>query len=243
MKHRSISSESLAHEFRLLRNRIETGIQSPALVFVTSATDDDGTGFAAHGIASSLSRTHQRTVLVTTNPLLSPPAPAGETPGTLRRRASDRVESSQRATTAGGISVVCISAERVATISRSRVAEMVEELRGSNDYVVVDAGNLPSNGLGLLLLGTADVAIIAFRAGRAEQPADKLMLDALERAESKVVGVVMTDRESIDHFNEINNPTEATPEHTLEAPQTERNPAVLLRRRLELVVSRLVRSF
>jgi Mrp family chromosome partitioning ATPase len=238
MKHRSISADSLAHEFRLLRNRIETGIRAPALVFVTSATDDDGSSFAAHGIASSLSRTHQRTVLVTTDPTLAP-TPAGEAPGTLRRRASDRVGSSQRATTAGGISVVCLSPERVATISRSRVGEMIEELRSSNDYVVVDGGNLPNNGLGLLLLGTADVAIVAFRAGRAEQPADRVMLDALERAESKVVGVVMTDRESIDHFDATNNPTQ----ETHEVPRAETNPAILLRRRVELVLSRLVRSF
>jgi hypothetical protein len=120
---------------------------------------------------------------------------------------------------------------------------MVEELRSSNDYVVVDGGNLPNNGLGLLVVGTADVAVIAFRAGRSEQPADRIMLEALERAESKIVGVVMTDRESIDHFNETNASTLETPEHTLEVPRAEKNPAIILRRRLELMVSRLVRSF
>jgi Mrp family chromosome partitioning ATPase len=240
MKHRNISADSLAHEFRLLRNRIESATVAPALVFVTSATDEDGTGFAAQGIAASLSRTHQRTVLITTDATLAPPS-SGEMVGGLRRRASDRVDSAQlAASSSSGFSVVCLSPERVSTISRTRVAEMVQELRASNDYVVVDGGNLAENGLGLLLVSSADIAVVAFRAGRSEQPADRLMMDALERAESKVIGVVMTDQESLEHFAQSKASAENPADVAVERELVERKPAML--RRLEVVLNRLVRS-
>jgi hypothetical protein len=235
MSHRNLLADSLGREFRLLRNRIEAQIHAPALVFVTSATDEDGSGFAAHGIASSLSRTHQRTVLVTTDPTFVPPVKA-EPDGVRGRRASDKVTIGDRPPNSGEFSVVCLSPERVATISRTRVAEMVQELRASNDYVVVDAGNLAKNGLGLLLAGSADVAIVAFRAGRMEQQADRLMLDALERAESKVIGVVMTDQEAIDHFGQ----RDAEPAVATAMPTEPKRAAVL--KRIELALSRLVRS-
>ena len=196
-----IHADPISHEFRLLRNKIEAAIHAPALIFVTSATDEDGTGFASHGLAESLSRTHQRTVVITSDPTLAPPAPVGSEP--QKRRATD-INGAPKlrlgVQTGAGFSVVCLSAERINTISRTRVAEMVQELRTANDYVIVDAGNLAKNGLGLLLIGQADVAIVAFRAGRAQSEADRLMMDALEQNESKVLGVVMTDQTSIDTF-------------------------------------------
>ena len=190
MRGRTLSKDSQVHEFRLLRNRIEAEVQAPALLFVTSATAEDGAGFAAHGIAESLSRANQRAVLVTSDPSLAPPSPEGAQEQ-MRRRASDKVHTAREPRLGGPFSVVCLSAERVATISRSRVAEMSSRsFWSSHDYVVIDAGNLGKNGLGLLLVGSADAAILAFRAGRAHQEADRFLLDTLERAESKVIGLI-----------------------------------------------------
>ena len=234
LKHKH--TDSAAHEFRLLRNRIESDVHAPALIFVTSATDTDGAGFAAHGIAEALSKTHQRTVLVTSDSTLitTPTGAAIEIP--QRRRASDKLEPTElRPQVAGGFSVICLSLERVATISRSRVADMIRELREKNDYVVVDGGDLMKNGLGLLLVGAADATTVAFRSGRAEQAEDRLLLDALERAESKVIGVVMTDQASIDAFHQRNT-------DSVVATQFEAPTRVPVLKRLELAISRLVKS-
>ena len=57
MKHR-IATDSMAREFRLLRNRIEAEIHAPAVLLVTSATERDGAGLTAYGLAESLSKTH-----------------------------------------------------------------------------------------------------------------------------------------------------------------------------------------
>jgi Mrp family chromosome partitioning ATPase len=240
MRSRAHHVDSLVHEFRLLRNRVEAEIQAPALLMVTSATEGDGTGFAAYGLAESLSKTHQRTVLVTSDPTLAGPAQTNAHAHTQGRRASDRLAGTTR-THGGAFSVVCLSAERIATISRSRVAEMVDELRANNDYVVIDAGHLTQNGLGLLLVGSTDAAIVAFRSGRAQHDGDRFLLDTLERAELKMIGVVMTDQAIIDHFNDRDAPAEP------EAASTPKQVAMLKRfeiaaKRVELAVSRLVKS-
>jgi hypothetical protein len=240
MKGRTPHSDSLVHEFRLLRNRVEAEVQAPSLLMVTSATSEDGAGFAAHGLAESLSKTHQRTVLVTSDPALSGPAHGDVVAHMRGRRAGDAIVGSERPH-GGAFSVVCLSAERIATISRSRVAEMVDELRANNDYVVIDAGHLAQNGLGLLLLGSTDAAIVAFRAGRAQQEGDRLILDALERAELKVIGVVMTDQATIDQFSNRDAP--AVPEITVAPkPVAMRQRFESAAKRVEVAVSRLVKS-
>jgi Mrp family chromosome partitioning ATPase len=195
-----IHTDSRNHEFRLLRNRIEADIHAPAVLLVTSATGRDGAGVTAFGLAESLSKTHQRTALVTSaNPtapgpqLFAPPAPA------LRRRASDPLEG-RGAKASSGLSVVSISQERLATISRSSVASLVEELRSEHDYVVVDGGDLPNNSFALLLAASADAVLVTFLAGRQQTQQDRVMLDTLERTESKMLGVVMTDQEAINEF-------------------------------------------
>ncbi len=237
-----ITLDSMVHEFRLLRNRIEAEIHAPGMVVVTSATDGDGAGLTAYGLAESLSKTNQRTVLVTTDPSITtgPSDDAALPRPVLRRRASDRLGADGRVTGEGSFEVVSVSPERVATISRSNVADLVADLRSRHDYVVIDAGNLPQNSFGLLLIGSADVALVAFRAGRSQQIADRAMLDALERAETKVLGAVMTDAAAIDHFVKRNAP--ATPPVTVIVPEPKPEPATFLTKRLEVALSRLGKS-
>lgn len=201
MKHR-ITTDSLAREFRLLRNRIEAEVHGPAVLLVTSATEGDGASLIAFGIAESLSKTNQRTVLVTTHPpkRVSDSEWTPPTAVPLRRREGDRVEAMRHPEGDGRLSLVSISPERLATISRDGVSRMVQGLRADRDYVVIDAGDLPNNSFGLLLASSADAILVGFRAGRAEQPGDRALLDTLERSEAKVLGVVMTDQTTIDHF-------------------------------------------
>jgi Mrp family chromosome partitioning ATPase len=198
---RRLSKDAMSREFRFLRTRIEAEVQAPALLFVTSATDRDGACLTAFGLAESLSRSHQRAVLVTTDPAAFPAADSSSEPTPLRRRASDTLEpvrSAQRGD--GTFSVVSISPERLTTISRSSVAALMKRLRAENEYVVVDAGDLPTNSFGQLLLPSADAALVTFRCGRSQQPADRTMLETLERCDAKLMGVVMTDEGAIQEF-------------------------------------------
>jgi Mrp family chromosome partitioning ATPase len=190
----------MAREFRFLRTRIESEVESPALIFVTSATRRDGAGYTAFGLAESLSKTHQRTALITIDSTLGASSGAPEEPP-LRRRASDALEPSRHAQRGDGtFSVVCISPERLTTMSRNSLAALIKRLRAENDYVVIDAGDLPTNSFGHLLLPASDAVLVAFRSGRSQQPADRAMLDSLERSEAKVLGVVMTDADALEEY-------------------------------------------
>jgi Mrp family chromosome partitioning ATPase len=234
---RRITTDSMAHEFRLLRNRIEAEVNAPAIVLVTSATDVDGAGVTAFGLADSLSKSKQRTALVTTSaatPLSTVSAPDAP----RRRRANDRLEAVSHSDGEGRLSVVSISPERLATISRSGVANLLEELRADHDYVVIDAGNLPKNSFGLLLVASADAALVAFRAGRAQEAADRVMLDTLERSEAKVLGVVVTDKAIIDHY-QLQSESAIADRNPAEHKPAEHKPATLMPERLDLRRDRL----
>jgi Mrp family chromosome partitioning ATPase len=242
MKHR-ISTDSLARQFRLLRNRIEAEVHAPAVLLVTSATDRDGAGLTAYGLAESLSKTHQRTALLTTS------ATAAQTewssgpsaPRQQRRRANDRLDAGNIKMDGGGFSIVSVSHERVATISRANIAELVSELRAEHDYVVIDGGSLPENTFGLLLLPSADATLVAFLTGRPQLPADRTMLDTLEKAETKILGVVMNEQATIDHFVEQIPKREPGIEREAEAPAKVIMPATLARR-FEVAVPRIGKS-
>ena len=97
--------------------------------------------------------------------------------------------------------------------------------------MVIDGGDLPNNSFGLLLVASADATLVTFLAGRKEIPADRIMLETLERSETKVLGVVLNDQAAIDHF---------APEHETETktePVAIERPSAL--RRLEMAVQRI----
>jgi hypothetical protein len=132
----------------------------------------------------------------------------------------------------GGLTVVAISQERLATISRSSVAEMVADLRAKHDYVVIDGGDLPNNSFALLLVASVDAVLVSFLAGRQETPSDRIMLDTLERSEAKMLGVTMTDQNTINHFAQHDSEHEPEP-----MPEPKRaNP---IRAGLEITLQRI----
>jgi len=200
---------------------------------LTSATERDGTALTAYGLAESMSRAHQRAALVTTSaPSIAAPEWALPSQPAFRRRANDRLEAGT-AEMPGGLSVVAISHERLTTLSRSSVAGMVADLRSKHDYVVIDGGDLPNNSFALLLVASVDAVLLSFVAGRQETPADRVMLDTLERSEAKILGVSMNDQATIDHFEQRETVLEPEPMMNVEKSA---NP---LRARLEITLQRI----
>jgi Mrp family chromosome partitioning ATPase len=242
MKHR-ITTDSHAHEFRMLRNRIEAEIHAPAVLMVTSATDRDGVSLTAYGIAEALSKTHQRAVLVTAAAPApaQPDGPAGS-PGepAPSRRGADRDGAGSRTARGigrgpGQLSILEISPERLVTIARTNVTEMLEELRAEHDYVVIDAGDLPNNSFGQQVSTLADAILVAFLTGRSQVAGDQTMVNTLERTEAKILGVVMNDKATIDLLMHQADPL--APSVPEEPERVERRGFVT--QRLELVRERI----
>lgn len=221
MKQR-IVTDTQAREFRLLRNRVEAAIKGPAVLLVTSATETDGASLTAYGLAESLCRTHQRTALVTTAAVGHGPVPVGNaqpSPRAMSRR-NGEAAAAPAPETDGRLSLVAISHERVTTMSRSDVAEMLAQFQSQYDYIVIDGGDLPNNGFGLLFVGSADGVLISFLTGRKQVAGDRVMLDALDRAEAKVLGLVMNHQTAIDSFSQQEETSLETQAAPAELPST-----------------------
>jgi Mrp family chromosome partitioning ATPase len=175
------SHESLAREFRFLRTRIEADVPSPAILLVASATDRDGVDLTAHGLADALSNSEQSTVVVSTEGPAATPA--------LLPVASKRPSET--------FAVVSFTADRIAKMSRPSVATLMQRLRSEFDYVVIESSEMATNAFGLLALSSADAVLVAFRSGRSESPADRTMIETLERSNAKLLGVVLLDEATI----------------------------------------------
>ncbi|MBD5654527.1 MAG: hypothetical protein IAI50_05025 [Candidatus Eremiobacteraeota bacterium] len=194
-------TDALALEFRLLRNKIEAKLEAPAVILVTSATVDDGTALTALSIAESFSASNQRTVLVTSDQSAHLIATAAYPGGAeMRRRKMDKFGAANRSSADEQLSVVRVSPENMATISRSSVAALLQRLRDEYAYIIVDGPNLPQNPLALLLASAASGILVAFASGRLPLPADAAMLEILDGSSATMLGVVMSDRATIDHF-------------------------------------------
>jgi Mrp family chromosome partitioning ATPase len=201
------ANEPMAREFRILRTRIEAEISPPAILLVASATARDGAGLTAFGLAESLSNSDQRTVLIATETMST------GSPGRIRNGLTQAPATPLKKGD-GPFPVISFTAERLATMSRTNVAALMQRLRGEYDYVVVEAGDFPKNSFGVLVLSSADAALVTFRSGRSEAPADRTMIDTLERSKAKLLGVVMLDEAAIEEHargREAEKPTEWSP--------------------------------
>jgi Mrp family chromosome partitioning ATPase len=196
-------TDSLALEYRLLRNKIESKLETPAVILVTSATDDDGTSLTAQAIAESFSSSNQRTVLVTSDRSAHLSATSAYPGGAdIRRFKMDKFGAAHRSSAEEQLSVVWVSPDDIATISHSSVAALLQRLRDEYAFVVVDGPSLPQNPLALLLAPVANGILVAFRSGRQRCPADTSLLESLAESSATMLGVVMSDRATIDLFAE-----------------------------------------
>jgi Mrp family chromosome partitioning ATPase len=75
---------TLAARFHLLRARVESEVERPGIVMLTSAQSGDGAAFAAHGLAESLAAVGHRTVVLDGDALPSGEAGASSSRDALR---------------------------------------------------------------------------------------------------------------------------------------------------------------
>jgi succinoglycan biosynthesis transport protein ExoP len=194
---------SLSSELQLLRVRIEAFASGPAVIMVTSAQVGDGKSLTAWSLADSLAAAGHDAVLVDAN--TDAPRTTGATlVRDLRRFPNEDIAQFARPFGPNGLSVISMSQPEVATTSsRQTIRHLTTQLRKKFDFAIVDTGALPKNNIALLLAAAADGVLVSVRTGRAATKEDLVLVRTLQQTNRRILGVVLTSKETIDLFELI----------------------------------------
>jgi Mrp family chromosome partitioning ATPase len=179
-------------QFHLLRARIESDIEGPAVVLVTSAEPGDGTKFTAYTLAQCFARTGRRTTVVDATV---------EEPES-RPKISDRADAP---------CYLRLPRERVAG-SREELMSFVYSLRSQNDVTIIDTDPILTDPIAMSLVGAVDGVLMTVRLGRASTGNDTMSVRVVEQSRGKILGVVATTRAVIADFES------SGPEYSAAAP-------------------------
>jgi Mrp family chromosome partitioning ATPase len=163
--------------YHKLRIQIELSTPAPSLIMVTSGKASDGGSIAANGLADCLAAAGHRVAL------LARDLKSAGTDNKLRIslfRISEILDAGSRPSDA--------------------VAALAEKMRGRYDYTIIDAPPLAESSVSMLLASTVQAVLLTIRLGRSKCPEDALMMEALERAHARVLGVIAVSDASIREF-------------------------------------------
>ncbi len=172
----------LSPEQHLLRSSIESSLETPAVLLVTSARARDGKSATAYDLAESLAEAGHRVVLVDVGSE-SPAAWA------LARRGTPNNVSLVRMPMAAGDP----------RSSRAAVANFVRDLRNSFDFAIVDGTTFLGSAAGLIA-GAVDGVLLTVRIGRRQTEEDAVMVRSLAQSNTRILGVVAVAAERIASF-------------------------------------------
>ncbi len=159
--------------YQALRTQIEFNAPAPAVILVTSATVNDGSTIAAIGLADCLGSAGHRVALVATS-----------LEGTMEVERHFALHSlSEKLGTRRDIS--------------DNVAAFIDSSRSEFDYTIVEAPPILESRVSLAFAGAVEAVVLSIRLGRMRCPEDDLMMQALERAQARVLGVVGASEASI----------------------------------------------
>jgi receptor protein-tyrosine kinase len=172
--------------FEVLRGRIESGVERPGVVAVTSAISGDGKSATAQGLAAALAAIGYRTLLIDAGKrsgALIQPATSASIEATLIESACD--------TAIAGLSVASLTNPTLQRrASLQNVGQALAAVRESYDYVVVDADCALTSAFSAHLVGSADAVLVTVRAGRKQHSEDMRLAEALADSDLRFFGVV-----------------------------------------------------
>ena len=122
----------------------------------------------------------------------------------LRRFPNEDLAQFARPFGPNGLSVISMSQPEVATTSsRQTIRHLTTQLRKKFDFAIVDTGALPKNNIALLMAAAADGVLVSIRTGRAASKEDLVLVRTLQQTNRRILGVVLTSKETIDLFELI----------------------------------------
>jgi len=194
---------NLSSELQLLRVRVEAFASGPAVIMVTSARVGDGKSLTAWSLADGLAAAGHATVLVDAN-TDAPRTTGAALVRDLRRFPNEDVTQWAKPFGPNGLSVISMSHADVATTSsRQTIRHLTTQLRKRFDFAIIDTGALPKNNVALLMAAAADGVLVAVRTGRPAAKEDLQLLRMLQQTNRRILGVVLTSKQTIDLFELI----------------------------------------
>jgi Mrp family chromosome partitioning ATPase len=185
----------------MLRVLIETSIESPFALVVSSAVKGDGKSVCAHGLALSMAAARHRTLLVdldhndltlTAAPQMDSIAANGEAEDLDRFIVFDA---------RSGLSFLSLTHDGLSALaSKENVVAFLGRLRNRFAAIVVDAACLPDSSIGVLFASACDGVILTTREGRSVKSRDRVINELLERNGARFLGVVTIARRTINAF-------------------------------------------
>ena len=154
--------------FQIVRTQIEFHAPAPAVILVTSANADDGSTIAAIGLADCLAAAGHRVALLTSS--LESAERDGARPRFVLHSLTDKLGVGSRLSEA--------------------VAALAEEARREYDYTIIDGAPVPESAVSMSFASSVEAVLLSIRLGRSRCAEDELMMQALVRAEARVLGVV-----------------------------------------------------
>jgi len=190
----------MQNQVQPLRARLEAELNRPAVLLVTSATQEDGKSVTAFGLATSFSEAGYRSVLIDANPL----RPQLKHLRALGNLAADGPAIDSYAYDDPDDNVCAIrlvESEEAAALSLRQIQALTDQCRLSYDYTIVDGSDFFSTGLPALLAKCVDGVLIALRHGRRPGDSDALLVQAVEETGTPVLGVVLVESSSRKAFS------------------------------------------
>ena len=194
-----MSASPSSSALRLLRAQIESRLNAPASIVVTSAAKGDGKSVTACGLADSFVAARYRTLIVKAGGNRYsgsfPDETIGEPAGGLSVRSrSERFDE------------IVIPLKSAQSFSRDAIALLVDEFRSVYDYTIIDTPALFEDDAALLFAGAASGTLITVRLDRPRVADDFRIYPALEAVNAPVLGVVAVSEKLIKEFAKTDDP-------------------------------------
>lgn len=185
---------NFADAFRTVRVKLESEVQFPALVIVTSSSELEGRAVVAGGIAKAFAEANYTTALLARDADVTHYLKlTGQTRFATFAPSGSAGLGSYR-TSVPNLSGITLGERRVSgSLSAADAEALAGDLRKEFQVVVADLGSVLSSPLALALARVSSGYVLAIRLGRTPNEADRSTIDALKLVSARPLGIVTTD--------------------------------------------------
>jgi hypothetical protein len=192
--------DAIDGRMEIVRDAVVAADATPSVIVITSATEGDGKGALAEGLARSLVLAGRRVLLVDANP-----GPASLTRGSAPRMSAEPgfdILAFAVAARSGAPGMLSLTGPEIAeTCTPKAAVAAFGRFRAAYEFTVVDAATPERWPATVTLADAADRVLVAVRFGRRARRGDRSLIEMLESGgRASVLGVVTMHLRTIEAF-------------------------------------------